>query len=94
MVVGMLTVRLHLPENSSLKEKRRVVKSLLDRIRDRWNVSCAEIEDQDLWQRATLGVVCLNTDQPHADRTLAQVAAYIESDPRVVVTDINVEFIR
>ena len=74
MVIGLLTLEMHLPGARSLKEKRHVLRSLERRIRDRFNVSVAEVEHQDLWQRARLAVVAVNTDRVHLESTLQAVA--------------------
>jgi len=63
MPIGVLTLELHLPQAHSLKEKRMVVRSLKDRLRSRFNVAVAELDHQDLWQRAVLGVVSISSDQ-------------------------------
>lgn len=63
MPIGLLTLEIHLPEAHSLKDKRQVLRSLKDRLRGRFNVAIAEMEHQDLWQRATIGIVTL-ADQP------------------------------
>ncbi len=69
-----------LPENHSLKGKRQVVRSLTDRVRQRFNVSVAEVEDNDLWQRVTLGISCVSNDGSHANEMLSEVVGYIERD--------------
>ena len=79
MSIGLLKVRVRLPENHSLKGKRRVLKSIATQVRNKFNVSIAEVEDQDLWQLATLGIVCLSTDRRHADQTLSKVMEFISS---------------
>lgn len=63
MPVGLLTLDINLPESRSLKDKRQVLRSLKDRLRKRFNVAVAELEHQDVWQRAVIGVVTL-ADQP------------------------------
>ncbi len=78
MNVGVCRVRLRIPENQSLKGKRRVIASLCSRVRNRFNVAVAEVEDNDTWQMATLGVVCVSNDTRHADETLDRVIGYIE----------------
>ena len=57
MIIGLLTLDLHFPGARSLKDKRQALRSLMTRIRNEWNVSVAEVEHQDLWQRATVAVV-------------------------------------
>jgi uncharacterized protein len=74
MVIGLLTLDLHFPGARSLKDKRQALRSLETRIRNRFNVSIAEVEHQDLWQRARLAVVAVNTDHGHLDSTLQSVA--------------------
>ncbi len=71
--IGVLTMELRLEESHSLKEKRHVVKSLKDRLRNRFNVSVAEIDHQDTWQRATLAAVTVASDHTHAERVLQGV---------------------
>jgi uncharacterized protein YlxP (DUF503 family) len=84
MVVGLLTVELHFPENSSLKGKRMLLRRLTERLKQRFNVSVAEVEHQDLWQRSTLALACVNTSGREADSTLAHaldlIAAYSEAE--------------
>ena len=79
MVIGTCTIELRLPGNGSLKGKRRVVKSIIARVRNEFNVSIAEVDDQDLWQRATLGVACVSNDAEYAHGLLSQVVRKIEN---------------
>lgn len=74
MVIGLLTLELHFPGARSLKDKRQVLRSLEQRLRNRFNVSVAEVAHQDLWQRATLAVVAVNTDHAHLEQTLSAAA--------------------
>ena len=74
MVIGLLTLDLHFPGARSLKDKRQALRSLMDRIRQRYNVAVAEVEHQDLWQRSRVAVVALNTDRGHLDSTLDRIA--------------------
>ncbi|TMB97909.1 MAG: DUF503 domain-containing protein [Chloroflexi bacterium] len=80
MTVGLCRVSLRLPENHSLKGKRQVVKSLIARLHNRFNVSAAEIDNHDSWQIASIGVSCVSTDERHADQVLASVIAFIRSE--------------
>src|SRR5207248_1954974 len=73
MVVGLLTVEIHVSGSQSLKDKRMVLRRIKDRLK-KFNVAVSEVEHQDLWQRAGLAVVTVSTDEPHADRELAAVA--------------------
>jgi len=74
MVIGLLTLELHFPGARSLKDKRQVLRALESRVRNRFNVSVAEVEFQDLWQRSRLAVVSVNTDHAHLESTLDSVA--------------------
>ncbi len=69
MVVGLVRLEIHLPYAQSLKDKRQVVRKLKERLRARFNVAVAELDHQELWQRATVGVVSISNDNSH----LAQV---------------------
>lgn len=73
MVVGLLTLEVHLPYAHSLKDKRQVLRSLKDRLRSHFNVAVAEVAHQELWQRATIGVVSISNEQAHVSRLLENV---------------------
>lgn len=91
MIVGLLTLELFIHDSGSLKEKRRVVRSLYDRIRRRFNVSVAEVDGHDMWQRATLAVALVTTDTRQAYRVLSAIVDFIERDGSVELTDHSVE---
>jgi len=93
MRIGTLTLVLYLAEGSSLKDKRQVVKSLVETTRQRFNVSIAEVDDHDLWRRATLGVACVSNDAAHANRVLDKVLDHIESNPAVSVGEVSLEIL-
>ena len=78
MNVGVCKLTLRLPENQSLKGKRRVIKSLCARIRNKFNVAIAEVDDNDSWQIATLGITCVSNSNRHVERSLDSVISYIE----------------
>lgn len=80
MNIGALLVKLRLPENHSLKGKRKVVKSITAQVSHKFNVSIAEIDDHDLWQVATLGVTCVSNDGRHANEILSNVMHFIEAN--------------
>ena len=87
MIVGLCRIDLFLPESRSLKAKRQVIKGLKDRIRNRYNVSVAEVEHQSLWQRATLGLAMVSEERGYIDRTLRQVLKHVQAEPRLLVLD-------
>ncbi|AQS58689.1 DUF503 domain-containing protein [Desulforamulus ferrireducens] len=80
MIVGLMTVELHIGGATTLKEKRRVLKSIIDRVRSRYNVSIAEVDHQDLWQRATLGVAVVSNETGHVSQMLDTVIRTIEGN--------------
>jgi uncharacterized protein YlxP (DUF503 family) len=77
MNVGVCKIRLRLPENQSLKGKRQILKSIISRVDNKFNVSVAEVDDQDLWQVATLGICYVSNDRRHADEVLSKAAAFV-----------------
>ncbi len=91
MVIGLLTLELHFPGARSLKDKRQALRSLETRLRNRFNVSVAEVEHQDLWQRAQLAVVSVNTDHVHLESTLRSVASEAEHSREILVVDCQME---
>ena len=94
MNVGVSKVRLQIPENQSLKGKRRVIASMSQRIRNRFGVAVAEVEDNESWQMATLGIACVSGSVRHADEVLDNVIAYIENSREdVIVLDVEQETI-
>lgn len=84
-------VQLYLPESRSLKDKRQVLQSLQERIRNRFSVAVAEVEHQDLWQRATLGVATVSNSVRHGDEVLTKVVGFIEQERRAQVLDYSIE---
>ncbi|MFC1992813.1 DUF503 domain-containing protein [Chloroflexota bacterium] len=79
MNVGTCKIKLRLPENLSLKGKRQVVKSITVQVGNKFNVSIAEVDDNDLWQLATLGISCVSSDRRHANEVLSKVVNFISS---------------
>jgi uncharacterized protein YlxP (DUF503 family) len=77
MNVGVCKVRLRLPENLSLKGKRQVLKSIINRVKNKFDVSVAEVDDNDLWQVATLGVCLVSNDKRHTNQVLSKIVDFI-----------------
>jgi uncharacterized protein YlxP (DUF503 family) len=90
MVVGVLTLQIHLPASDSLKAKRAVLNRVKERVRSRFNVSMAEVDHQDLWQRATLGVAAVSGEGSVLERVLHDVLAVIEREDRLSVLDYEI----
>jgi uncharacterized protein YlxP (DUF503 family) len=93
MLIGLLTVTIEISHSQSLKDKRQVVKSLITRIRDKINVSAAEVDSLDLWQRAVLGFVTVSNDGKRNDQQLENVVQMIENDPQCAILSIEREVV-
>lgn len=91
--VAALAVSFHIPASQSLKEKRRVLKSIKDRIRNRFNVSVSEIGDLDKWQASVIGVCVIGTDKGHLSGNLEAVLALFNGVSEINVTDSQMEFL-
>ncbi len=78
MVIGICQLHLRIPENHSLKGKRHVIRKLIDRVRHRFNVSISEVGDNDLWQRAQIGICTVSNDRRHINSSLDKVIDFIE----------------
>ena len=87
MVIAVLTVELYLPGASSLKEKRMLLRSLKDRIGKRYNVSIAEVDHLDKWQRARLGVVQVGNDYKYVEKNMQQIFNLIDGNGMAQIVD-------
>ena len=74
MPIGLLTLEIYIPDARSLKDKRQVLRSLKDRLRQRFNIAIAELDGQETWQRSVVGVVTISADQRHLEDSLEKVA--------------------
>ena len=77
MNVGTCRVKLRLPENTSLKGKRQIVKSIITRLRNKFNLSVAEVDDNELWQVATLGIACVSNNKRYTNEVLSKAVDFI-----------------
>ena len=94
MVIGICQIDLHLPNSHSLKGKRSVIRSLVARIGQEFNVSIAELDHQDLWQSASLGVACVSNDGAYVHRQLEGVVRWVEQKrPDVDIIDYRIEIL-
>ena len=91
MVVAVAQLTLFIPENNSLKGKRKVVKSLIEKVRHRFEASVAEVDDNDLWQKATLGVALVGNDARLLTTRLDQISTFIENQHLAEIVDSHVE---
>lgn len=92
MIIGSLVAEIVIYESQSLKEKRIVVRSLLQRTRNKFNAAAAEVGDADLWQRATLAVAVIGSDRTHAEQQVQSILRFFESDPRLEVVSRALDF--
>ena len=91
MIVGTLKVRLVLRESHSLKDKRRVIKSLKDTLSNKFNISVAETDEQDVWQTAEVGVATVGTDGSFVQSVLTSVVNYVRFFGGVELVDAQQE---
>ncbi len=89
--VGLSTIDLVIPDSQSLKDKRQVVRSILDRVRSRFNVSACEADHLDNWQRSTLSFAMVANEKEFVHENLMRIAELIERDGRVIVESVSVE---
>ena len=93
MVIGVCKLDLRIPENHSLKEKRHVLRKLMDRVRTRFNVAISEVGDNDLWQRAQMGFCTVGNDRRHINSSLDKVIYFIEQMNLVEMVHTEIEII-
>lgn len=91
MIIGVLRVELSLPGSNSLKDKRRLLKSLLDRLHQSFNVSAAEIDHQDDWRHAGVAVSTVSSEAAHANSVLSKVLTVVERETEMVLTGVDME---
>ena len=89
VIVGVITWELHLEACHSLKEKRHIVKSLKDRLHQRFNVSAAETDHQELWQRAALTVAVVSTERAHAEQVLREADRIVAEASGALVLEVT-----
>jgi uncharacterized protein YlxP (DUF503 family) len=94
MNVGVARVSLRIPENMELKGKRQVLKSIISRVRNRFDVAVAEVDDNDTWQLATIGICCISNNKRHSNQVLSRVVDFIEKSRfDVEILNYNIEII-
>ena len=93
MVVGALKIKLLLPDNRSLKGKRKIVRSMVDKVKSRFNASIAEVGSNDKWQKIELGISTVGNDQRHIDSSLSHILDFIESLYLAQIIDSEIEII-
>ncbi len=93
IIVGFCTVELFIPESQSLKDKRQVLWGLKDRLREKFNLSVAEVDGQDLWQKAVLGLACVANEGRYVNQVYDQALNLIRSVPTVEIVRSRIELL-
>lgn len=93
IIVGLCTVELFIPGSQSLKDKRQVLLSLKDRLREKFNLSIAEVDGQDLWQKAVLGLACVANERRYVNQVCDQALNLIRNVPAVEIVQSRVELL-
>ena len=91
MIVAAARLTLHIPENHSLKGKRKVLRSLMEKVRHKFEAAVAEVADNDLWQRAQVGVAMVGNDSQLLSTRLEQIMKFMESMHLAEIIDTQVE---
>lgn len=93
MVVGTLKIELHLHDNRSLKGKRKIVRSMVDKVKNKFNAAIAEVGANDKWQKIELGISTVGNDSRHIDASLNNILAFLESLYLAEIVDAKTEII-
>ena len=93
MVVGLLRFEVRLPNAHSLKDKRSVLKSLKDQLRGRFNIAVAEVDADEKWQRATVGISTLGNERSHVEGLLMQVTEWVRATRLVELIRVEQEYL-
>lgn len=93
MIIGRCLIRLRLFSPNSLKEKRRILKSLIERLKSRYNISIAEVGENDSWQIAEVGIAVVANKSVFADEVINKIVHFIDNFDSVEIIDIDIEMI-
>lgn len=93
MIVGLLTLDLHIPEANSLKSKRLIIKSLIDRVKNKFNVSIAEVDGNDLWQRSVLGIAYVANETVIINKVFEKIKNLVLNTHSVELIDSTMEML-
>jgi uncharacterized protein YlxP (DUF503 family) len=93
VIVGTCVLEVYIGDSQSLKDKRRVIKSAIDQIKNNFNVSIAEIGNLDQWQRATLGIAVVSQDSVLANQILTRIISYLEYKGTMEILDYTIELL-
>lgn len=93
MIIGSCELKLQIFEANSLKEKRHTIKSIIGRLKSRFNISIAEIGLNDSWKTSMIGFACVTNDTQHANEIIDKVIKFIDGDSRVEIIEYNIELL-
>ncbi len=91
MVVGVCKMELSIDQVFSLKEKRHIVKSIIERLKARYNASVAEVDLNDTWKNAVIGVTCVSNEVGHVDSMMNKIVEFVENDGRAILFNYSTE---
>lgn len=93
VAIGLCTIELFIADSQSLKDKRQVLSSLKERLRQKFNLSVAEVEAQELWQKAVLAMACVANDGRHVNQVMDQALNLVRSHPVVEIVQSRIELL-
>lgn len=93
MIIGSCRIKLILYDSNSLKDKRQVIKSLIERLKSRFNISIGEVDLNDSWKTSVIGFACVTNDVNHANQILSNVIKFIDGDNRVEILEQEIEIL-
>lgn len=93
MIVGSCSLKLMIYESNSLKDKRHVLRSIIDRLKSRFNISIAEIDLNNNWQTSIIGFACVSNNTNYLNKIISKIIEFIDNDSRVEILDYNIEIL-
>ncbi len=93
MMIGSCEIEILIYESNSLKEKRHVIKSIIERIKSKFNASVAEVGYNELWNRSLIGIAVVSNNKNLCDESISKVINFIDNDERVEILSVNKEII-
>lgn len=91
MIVGIIELELYIYEVYSLKEKRSIIKSLVDKLKNKYNISIAEVGDNDTWNKALIGICLVGNTSNYVNKVISRVIGFIDRETRVEIIYENIE---
>ncbi|AHM56167.1 hypothetical protein EAL2_c08670 [Peptoclostridium acidaminophilum DSM 3953] len=91
MFVGVCTLELYIFHAYSLKDKRQVIKSIIDRLKSRYNISVAEVGQNDVWNKSEIGISCVSNSKSQINEVFNKIVDFIDNDERVEITNMEME---